>query len=131
MNATSLQELVRAEPWRRRIGEAKNALDPSWAPSVYDSYCPGDITFEGTSSWWTCGHCGYVGSGYTPVHQPPRHPTAIFAEGALRFMRSRQETTSLLTVVHQMFYVAGVALRHAASLPPAELERFIDSMVTR
>jgi len=129
---TSLQELAQQEPWRRNFGSPRNALDPTWVPSVYDALCDADIEFEG-SAWWVCKRCGFVGAGPSLRHRPPHHPLPFFLHSVLLFMNKRAEkrdASSLRTVVHQMLYVAGVAIRYAAVQPPAQLGPYLDRMVT-
>ncbi len=130
---TSLQDLAQQEPWRRNFGAPHNALDPTWSPSAYDALCPVDIESDGTN-WWVCKRCGFVGAGPTTLHRPPRHPLPFFVHAALFFLKKREErklkAPSPRTVVHQMLYIAGVALRYAAVQPPSKLGPFLDRMAT-
>ncbi len=128
---TSLQELAEAEPWRRNFGAPRNAMDPTWVPSVYDMRCDGDIEFE--STWWCCKRCGFVGSSSTTIHRPPYHPVPFFLHSLLFFMgtyRKRDKAPNLQLAVHQMLYTAGVALRYAAVQRPGQLGPYLDRMVT-
>lgn len=128
---TSLQELAHAEPWRRNFGGPRNALDPTWSPSKHDALCSGDITFDGTK-WWGCKKCGYVGEGCITLHRPPRAPTTFFLHSALFYLSRRKEKVKpSRTVVHQMLYIAGVALRYAKVQQPDQLGPYLDRMVTK
>lgn len=127
---TSLQELTHAEPWRRNYGAPRNALDPTWAPSSYDAFCDADIEFEG-STWWVCKRCGFVGVGPTTIHRPPYHPIPFFVHSILFYLNANTKTSDLTMVVHQMLYIAGVAIRYAAVQPKDQLGPYLDRMVTK
>lgn len=127
--SNTLQKLVNEEPWRRNIGAPKNALDHSWFPSARDIPCKGSITFEGTSRWWVCSDCGYVGSSYVQHHHKTQHPVTFFMNGVVAYFTKKAASgTNLQTVVHQMLYLAGVALQHAAAAPP--LDQYAEKIVT-
>ncbi len=126
--ATFLQNLSQQEPWRRNL-VPQNALDPAWIPEEARPVCNGEIRFEGTTRWWYCTACGYVGSSYTNHHQVAGHPLPFFISSVVLFMKRRvARPTRLQTAVHQMLYVAGVALRYASARAPDQLGQYVQKL---
>ena len=133
----SLQELAQLEPWRLGKGQPRNALDPTWRPSVLNNLCNGEIDWEGDTDWWVCTKCGYVGSAYWTRHRPIQTPGFYLLHSVLFFFRKRAQrpihatpTSVALEVARQMIFVAGVALRYAAVQRPGDLGKYIDRLTS-
>lgn len=138
MSNLTLRELARQEPWRLGKGQPRNALDPTWEPSVLNNPCDGDIEWEGSTGWWVCTKCGYVGSACYTQHQPIQTPGYYFLHSVLYFINKRADQPiqgdpegALADVVNQMLFVAGVALRYAATQKPEDLSKYIDQLILK
>ncbi len=132
----SLQELAQLQPWRLGKGQPLNALDPTWTPSVLNNLCDGEIDWEGDTDWWVCTKCGYVGSSYYPKHRPIQTPVFFLIHSILFFLKKRAHdppkvAPELVTgeVLKQMLFIAGVALRYAATQRPEDLGKYVDRLV--
>lgn len=135
-NHLSLQVLAQLQPWRRGKGQPRNALDPTWVPSVLDNPCEGEIEWEGDTSWWVCKRCGYVGSACFTHHKTVVSPGLYFLHSVLFFLKRRAERPPpvappqvLTEVVRQMLFIAGAALRYAAVQRSEELGEYVDRLV--
>jgi hypothetical protein len=135
-NPTSLQELAQLEPWRLGKGQPRNALDPTWEPGVLNNPCDGEIDWEGSTDWWVCTKCGYVGSAHYTRHRPIQTPGFYFLHSILFFLNKRTHDPPKVApervaeeVIKQMLFVAGVALRYAATLPAGDLGKYADRLV--
>lgn len=119
MNTTPyLQRVAEAEPWRLGLGQPRNALDPTWVPSLSDNYCDREIEWEGATGWWVCQQCGYIGSSCFTRHRPVYSPLGLFLRGLDFFLSKRvAHTPDPRLLLQQILFVTGVALRHSA-LPP-------------
>lgn len=121
----TLESTLHAQPWRSGVGLPKNALDPTWNGELRDS-CRGEIHWEGISTWWFCAGCGYISHGGYTVHKPIMHPGLFYLTSMFFFwMKKMAEGLSPEDTMSQMMYVSGVALRQAAVIPPARLERYV------
>ncbi len=133
----TLQELAQLEPWRLGKGQPRNALDPTWTPSVLNNPCDGEIDWEGDTEWWVCSKCGYVGSAHYTRHQPIQTPEFYFLHSVLFYLNRRAHDPPKVSpemvateVVRQMLFIAGVALRYAATQRPEDLGKYADRLVT-
>lgn len=127
--ALSLEQLSRVEPWRLGKGQPRNALDPTWSPSYLDNLCGGEIQWQGGTRSWVCMHCGYVGSATVTMHKPIQHPLVYFAHSLVFFMKHRSKAVpNSQTLIHQLLFVAGAALRYAAVQEPGGLGKFVDKI---
>ena len=127
---TNLEKLLHAQPWRSGVGLPKNMLDPTWNGELRD-FCRGEIHWEGTSSWWFCGGCGYISHGGYTAHKPIMHPGLFFLNSLLLFwMKKVAAGVSPEDTLNQMLYVAGIAVRQAAVTPPEKLERYFAQVST-
>lgn len=136
MSSMSLQTLAQLEPWRLGKGQPRNALDPSWTPSVLNNLCDGEIDWEGGTGWWVCKKCGYVGSAYFNKHRPVESPAFYFLHSVLFYINKRAEEPSpvsperaLADVFQQMLFIAGAALRYAATQKTKDLGKYVDKLV--
>lgn len=137
-NPSLLRTLALLEPWRQGRGMPRNALDPTWTPGPLDVPCDGEIAWEGSSPWWVCTKCGYVGSACYTTHRPIQDPATFFLDSLRFHIRKRKEgplpappQLAARYLLQQMLYVAGVALRYAATRPSSALGEYAEQLVIR
>ena len=122
-----LSTLAQLEPWRMRHGIASNALDPTWRMHE-QAHCDGELWWEGTTKWWMCTKCSYTSTFSYPVHPQAEHPVLFFIKALMAYMAKRQEQQiSTSQSLYQALYVAGVALRYAATVRPEALGEYVDN----
>jgi len=123
---SQVQALVDQEPWRLGIGQPRNALQLDWQPQM--QFCDGQIEWEGTSRYWWCRKCGYVGwSSYTQ-HYPIVHPVDFLTHSIAFYLQRRQslpQPAEYGTLLNQMIFAAGCVIRGAAERPPQQLTEFL------
>ncbi len=123
-----LENLATNEPWRQGVGTPSNALDPAWSPGPTDAQCDGDVDWEPGTHWWFCKKCGRVSSLNFLRHKPVQSPFVFLLE-AISFFQSKRQALAPKTVMEQMAFVAGTALRYAAV--HADLGGYASRMVTK
>jgi hypothetical protein len=131
-NTPRLETLARQEPWRQGVGLPQNALDPTWIPGPGDALCDGQIDWEGSTRWWVCQKCGFIGSATVQRHKPTKSPIGFFLESVDFFVRRQRQRTSAPsadTILGQALFIAGVALRYAAV--QSDIGQYAMRMVTR
>lgn len=126
---SQLQQLAQREPWRQNHGQPKNALDPTWE-GVDRDFCGGaiehEVTSAGATGWWHCSNCGYVGCGQHTAHRVVQHPLDYFVHSTLFYIRRRTlQGAPLKQASMQGFFVAGAALRYAATMPPEKVGEYV------
>jgi hypothetical protein len=124
--------LIEKEPWRLGSGQPVNALDPTWT-TERSKPCGGDIEYETGTKWWWCKKCGCCGShDFAKMHRAINDPSVYCLQSVEEYLKRReQEGISREHAIYQMFHVAGVALRYAASVPTEELASYIKQLVVR
>lgn len=126
----NLENLLFTQPWRSGVGLPKNRLDPTWNGELRD-LCRGEIHWEGTSTWWFCGGCGYISHGGYTVHKPIVHPGLFYLTSMLLFWMKKIAAGARPTdITNQLLYVSGIAIRQAAVTPPEKLERYCAQIST-
>jgi hypothetical protein len=103
-----------------------------------DAPCDGEIAWEGSSDWWVCGKCGFVGSAYFQHHRPIQDPMSFFL-ASLRFHIQKRREKPLPVppqlaarhLLQQILYITGVALRYSATQPSLALGEYAEQLVTR
>lgn len=129
---SDVEKLVQHEPWRIGAGQPKNALDPTWKTEK-TARCNGDIKREPGSDWWYCTECGCCGNhDFARAHRPINDPVVYFAQSMEEFISARmKEGVSRELATRQLFHVAGVAIRYAASVKSEEIGSYIQQLVVR
>lgn len=129
---SDVAKLVQHEPWRVGAGQPENALDPTW-DAERTARCGGDIKHEPGSDWWFCEKCGRCGDhDFARAHRPINDPVVFFAKSMEDYVAKRmEEGVSRELATRQMFHVAGVAIRYAASVKSEEIGDYVQRMVVR
>jgi hypothetical protein len=127
-----IEELAKQEPWRRGQGQPANALDPTWNIER-SAPCDGEIKYHAGSVWWSCEKCGYCGKhGYRGLHRPINDPQVYLIRSVISYIAQRaNEGVSRAAALKQMFHIAGVAIRYAASKKTEELEDYVQQLIVR
>lgn len=125
----SIQEVASNEPWRLRQGQPATILDPAW--SGPQELCDGEITWEGSSRWWSCKKCGYCGTATVQTHNRAIHPVDDVTAAIQEFMSRRLEQGLNYELAHnQLLFVAAAAIRYAAVLPADQVGQYVREHIT-
>lgn len=125
----NIEELLKAEPWRSGHGHPRNALSAGWVGEER-TQCDGEIEWEGSTTYWWCKKCGYVGSSTYTMHRRVQFPAEFLQNSILFFLQKRLDAgMTLEQAMLQMNYVTAIALRNAAALPPSELGRYVTQLL--
>lgn len=129
---SGVEELVQQEPWRVGAGQPANALDPTWKTEL-TARCGGNIKREPGTDWWFCEDCGCCGNhDFAKAHRPINDPVVFFAQSMEEYISKRvAEGVSRELATRQMFHVAGVAIRYAASVKSEDLGDYVRQLVVR
>ncbi len=124
-----LERLLKVEPWRAGHGQPKNALSAGWDGNEQPD-CPGEIEWEGNGKHWWCTACGYIGSSTVQTHRKVQFPSEFLQRSLLFFLRKRGEQgVDQEQAIAQMLFIAGVALRNAAHVPPEQLDAYVRQLI--
>lgn len=126
-----LEDLLRNQPWRSRIGQPRNALDPTWGGEPIDD-CPGDLEWDGApGGWWGCSRCGAIGKGHYTKHKPPHLPEDFLSASKKLFIeRMRACGMGERDAEVNAAYIQAVALRQAAGVKPDQLLELLRRLET-
>lgn len=129
---SDVEKLVQQEPWRLGSGQPVNALDPTWK-TERTARCDGSIRYEAGSNWWVCQKCGRCGDhDFAKAHRPINDPIVYFAQSMEEYISKREkEGVSRELATYQLFHIAGVAIRYAATVESEDLEDYVQKMVVR
>jgi hypothetical protein len=120
------ETVLSLEPWRQRVGLPQRVTDPLWTPT---GECGGEVRWEGSSKFWHCQKCGYIGWGTSQRHYPSEHPYDSF-NAAFEFFLSEKKAQGLSEdrALKQAHFVMSVVLRHAADKKLDALKDFAEAI---
>lgn len=132
-NAADVQFIAETEPWRRGLGRPRSIIDPLWSGDTLleCSATVDDIEWDVTGRpWWWCRICGHCSDLTYLKHYVVETPQTYFVMSEQQFM-TRRATQGFPTAETQAQaqYIMGVVLRIAASKPPEQFGRLIESIL--